>query len=291
MSLQISLLSPNLLAFMAVVQYKTVHGAAAAIYLTQTAVTQRIRSLERQLKITLFIRTRRGMVLTQEGEALLHYCQAAKSLEGEALAHIQETGTETEVELTISAPTSVMHARIIPACMPIMRIFPNLLMRFDVDNSDNLDEKLRAGETDLVILKEDYLRAEMQHKKLVAEEYVLVCSAKWKGRALKNIIKNERIIDFDHADKMTFDYLKEYHFFNDAKHSRYFMNHTENLAAMVAEGIGYSALPKEFTKLFINDQKLMILNHGKTLDIPLVLAWFDRPEPPRYFSAVIKAIG
>ncbi|PJB09950.1 MAG: LysR family transcriptional regulator, partial [Gammaproteobacteria bacterium CG_4_9_14_3_um_filter_38_9] len=85
-----SLLSPNLIAFMAIVKHKTVHGAADAIHLTQTAVTQRIRSLEKQLKTTLFVRTRRGMVLTQEGEALWRYCMAAKSLEGEALARIQK---------------------------------------------------------------------------------------------------------------------------------------------------------------------------------------------------------
>ena len=119
-----SLLSPNLLAFMAIVKHKTVHSAASAIHLTQTAVTQRIRSLEKNLKITLFVRTRRGMLLTQEGEALLRYCIAAKALEGEALAHIQKTGLDTEVELTISAPTSIMRARIVPACLPIMKKFP-----------------------------------------------------------------------------------------------------------------------------------------------------------------------
>lgn len=41
-----SLLSPSLEAFLAVVRHKTVHGAAATIHLMQTAVTQRIRSVE-----------------------------------------------------------------------------------------------------------------------------------------------------------------------------------------------------------------------------------------------------
>ena len=52
-----SLLSPQLQAFLAVANCKTVHGAAANIHLTQTAVTQRIRSLERLLKTTLFLST------------------------------------------------------------------------------------------------------------------------------------------------------------------------------------------------------------------------------------------
>jgi LysR family transcriptional regulator (chromosome initiation inhibitor) len=285
-----SLLSPQLLAFVAIVEHKTVHGAAASIHLTQTAVTQRIRSLEAQLKATLFVRTRRGMLLTQEGEALLRYCQAVKSLEGEALAHIQKTGIETEVELTISAPTSIMSTRVVPSCLPIMQTFTNLLMHFDVDDIEERHEKLRAGLADLVILREDDLRPEMEYKQLLPEEYVLVCSPKWKGRRLKEIIENERIIDFDQTDRVTFDYLKQYDLLDLSQPSRYFVNRTENLALMVAAGIGYTTLAKEFAKPYIDAHELIMLNHGRTLNISLVLAWFDRPEPPKYFSAVIKSI-
>ncbi|PIZ04055.1 MAG: LysR family transcriptional regulator [Gammaproteobacteria bacterium CG_4_10_14_0_8_um_filter_38_16] len=285
-----SLLSPNLIAFMAIVKHKTVHGAADAIHLTQTAVTQRIRSLEKQLKTTLFVRTRRGMVLTQEGEALWRYCMAAKSLEGEALARIQKTGTETEIELTISAPASMMHSRVLPACLPIMEKFPNLLMHFDVDDIDERHEKLRAGLADLVVLRDNDLRPEMQHKVLHPEEYVLVGSVKWKGRRLRDIIKNERIIDFDQTDTVTFDYLKQHGLFDQAQHSRYFANRTDNMALMVANGIGYTTLAKEFAKPYVDSNALIILNQAKTLNISQVLAWFDRPEPPKYFSAVVKAI-
>lgn len=285
-----SLLSPNLLAFMAIVKHKTVHGAASAIHLTQTAVTQRIRSLEKNLKVTLFVRSRRGMSLTQEGEALLRYCISAKALEGEALAHIQKTGLDTEVELSISAPTSIMRARIVPACLPIMKNFPNLLMHFDVDDAEDRHEKLRAGLVDLVILRQEHLRPEMQHKILHPEEYVLVGSAKWKGRRLKDIIQNERIIDFDKTDTVTFDYLKHYDLFDEANHGRYFVNRTENLALMVSSGIGYTTLAKEFAKPYVDNQELIILNNAKTLNISQVLAWFDRPEPPKYFSAVLQAI-
>ena len=70
-----SLLSPRLIAFLAVAQCKTVHRAADKIHITQTAVTQRIRALEHSLKTTLFIRTRKGMNLTPEGEVLLRYCR------------------------------------------------------------------------------------------------------------------------------------------------------------------------------------------------------------------------
>src|SRR4051812_25265264 len=97
-----SLLSPQLEAFLAITKYKTVHGAARELGITQTGVTQRIRALEFQLSTTLFIRSRKGMAPTTEGQALLRYCQAARDLEGEALAKIQHAATKTEVRVAVT---------------------------------------------------------------------------------------------------------------------------------------------------------------------------------------------
>ena len=51
---------------MAIVRQGTVHGAAGELHLTQTGVTQRIRAIEQKLETTLFLRSRKGMKLTQE---------------------------------------------------------------------------------------------------------------------------------------------------------------------------------------------------------------------------------
>lgn len=70
MKKNLALLNPNLEAFMAVAEYGTVHAGARAIHISQTAMTQRIHTLEQKVKTTLFIRTRQGMHLTSEGESL-----------------------------------------------------------------------------------------------------------------------------------------------------------------------------------------------------------------------------
>ena len=49
--------------------------AAEALYLTQSAVSFRIRQLENQLKVNLFIRSRHNIQLTEAGERLLPYAQ------------------------------------------------------------------------------------------------------------------------------------------------------------------------------------------------------------------------
>ena len=285
-----SLLSPQLQAFVAVSQIKTVHGAALSLHLTQTAVTQRIRTLETSLKTTLFIRTRRGMQLTEQGEALLRYCHATKQFEGEALAVIQGAGIETEIELTITAPSSIMVSRVIPGCLPIMKAYPNLLIHFDVDDVELRHQKLRSGHSDFVIIREHHLAQEMQCKPLAPEQDVLVASYAWKGRSLQDIISNERIIDYDPSDQNTFDYLKKFDLFAQAQNSRYFVNRMESLAELITAGVGYSVLTKEFAQPYIDDKQLWVLNRSKPHAIQSVLAWYNRPEPSAYFTAIIDAI-
>ncbi len=286
-----SLLSPQLEAFIAIVKHKTVHGAAENICLTQTAVTQRIRALERMLKTTLFVRTRRGMNLTHEGKALYRYCIAAKELEGETLANIHGYDAMTNIELTIGASTSIMRSRVLPSCIPILKQFAHLYLHFISDDYEDKHQKLRSGTYDLAIIKEEQLSKEMRHKKLAEEQYVLVGSAKWKGRHLNQILEQEKIVDFNEQDEVTFNYLKKYQLFERANKNRYYANRTDNLAYLIASGVGYSTLAKEFAKPYVDSKEIIILNKGQVLNINPVLAWFDRPEPPAYFSAILNAIS
>ena len=286
-----SLLGPQLEAFMAIVQCKTVHGAADRIHITQTAVTQRIRALETKLRTTLFIRTRQGMKPTQEGEALIRYCQSAQLLEGQALANIQGAAIKSDITLTISGPSSLMRSRLVPACTSVLKKFPQLHIHFDIDDEEeNRPHKLKLGNADLAIVKPEYLAQEMKYKKLKPEQYILVAPYMWKNRKTKEIIANESIIDFSSSDQTTFNYLKQYDLFQYAKHARHFANRTEILASMVCDGLGYTTLVKEFAEAYFVNHRIIVLNQGKISQYDYLLAWYHRPEPPAYFTDLLKAM-
>lgn len=286
-----SLLSPALQAFIAVAKCKTVHGAADSLYLTQTAVTQRIRTLEIRLSTTLFIRSKRGMLLTPEGEALLRYCLAAQDLEGKTLAEINQAGADTEVSLSIMGPTSIMHSRVIPKCHDVLTRFPKLLMEYIISDTAHGNKYLKSAECQFTIIEQEALEPEFTYKPLKPEHYVLVCSSAWKKRTLKSILQKERIIDFNRYDKMTYHYLKKYQLYDFAKHDRHFVNRTDSLANMIAAGLGYGVLTHEFCEPYLNRGELIILNDGKVYENIMVLAWFERHEPSAYFTAIIDAIS
>ena len=290
MKKNLALLNPLLEAFMAVAKHKTVHAGARALHLSQTAMTQRISALEQKLKTTLFIRTRQGMYLTSEGEKLLRYCYIVSDFSDETLAEMMNAGIETIQRVKISGPSSIMISRIIPAGMKIMKKFPQLYITFDVNDTDYTIEKLRTGISQFAILKPEQITKDMETKLLAPEKYMLVCTNKWKGRKLHDIIKSERIIDFDESDQMTINYLQQYDLFKYAQADRLFVNRTESLSKMLIDGYGYGVLTKEFSKIFLENGDLITLNNGKAHDNSLMLAWYSRPEPPKYFLSIVDTI-
>lgn len=63
--------------FYTVANFKNITKASKFLYISQPAVTTSIKKLEEKLETTLFIRTKRGVILTKEGELLYEYIKNA----------------------------------------------------------------------------------------------------------------------------------------------------------------------------------------------------------------------
>jgi DNA-binding transcriptional LysR family regulator len=286
----VSLLGPQLDAFVAVARARSVRYGARELHITQTGVTQRIRVLERGIGATLFVRSRRGMTLTPEGQALLRYCEAARDLEGQALARIHGAGTRSEVRLSLTGPTSILRARIIPQCIPVLRALPDLLMTFDIVDLRGRADALRSGLAQLAVLSPEDVAREMDSKRLKPERYVLVASAAWRRRPLRDVLRGERIVDFDSTDDATHAYLRRFGLLEDARGERHFANNTEAVVDMFKAQLGYGVLTQEFARPFVERGELSVLNGGAVHENALALAWYPRATMPPYFARVLKAI-
>lgn len=79
--------------FLAVVDHGGFTAAAKATYVAQPAISLAVHELERELGAALFVRSRRGAVLTPAGEALVGPArQAARDVENAAAAVAEVTG-------------------------------------------------------------------------------------------------------------------------------------------------------------------------------------------------------
>lgn len=286
-----SLLSPTLQAFWAVSKKGTVQEASRSLGLTQTGVTQRIRSLESQLKTTLFIRSRKGMRLTKDGEALLQYVIGSSEIEGLALARIQKSAKTTIREVSIAGPSSVLRSRIILQSLTALKEFPELRFRYDLSDTDSNAEKLKSGICDFAIVEHHDVTKEMDSKILKPERYKVYVAASWKRRAFSEILTTEPIVDFDLNDKMTFNYLDKYKHKTKALKDRHFANNTDALLSMVGAGIGYSVLSEDFALPYVKNGLLVDTEPAQYLDYKVALAWYHRPELPLYMKTLIKILN
>lgn len=288
-----SLLSPSLEAFWAVVQKTTVQDASKILGLTQTGVTQRIRSLEKQLGVTLFLRSRKGMKLTHEGESLLHYVKVCRDQEGMTLAQLKSAARDHNIEISIAGPSSILRSRVIPNLLSVMKTHQNLRFKFQITDSENILELLKTGACEIGILEQSLVVNELDFKALKAEKYLLVGADKFKKKDIKYLVQNEPIVDFDSNDKMTLRFLEKYKLLGPTRSARHYVNNPDALSKMVSEGIGYSVIPEAFLNLHNENKsqkRLSNLLPGKFLDCQFAAAWYPRHQIADYFKTVLNCL-
>ena len=281
--------NPHLVAFEAVSRLGTMHAAAHELSVTQTAITQRIKALEKELSLTLFLRSRKGISLTSEGKALLLFCQSSRELEGQFFSQVKGDYRQ-EVELTLVGPTSAISTRVAHNVQSLYFKYPFLKLHLQSDDHTNIVDMIRRGEADLGVVHPSKVPNEMDSKLLKPDKYLLVASPKWKGRKLVEILNNERIIDFYESDLTTKNYLNEFDLLKEVKRERLFINENEALIHMFMAGVGYGTLTESVASSYINDESLIVLNKAQAMEDPLALVWYPRPSKMNYFDDLIRSI-
>lgn len=279
----------GLQAFRAIVETGTVHSAADRLSLTQTAITQRLKGLENSLGLTLFLRSRRGMTLTEDGQALLQYCRSVEHLEGAFLSRISGQ-KKSDVSLTIVGPTSAISSRIVENCEPLYSKYPHLRLHLRSDDHANRVDLVRRAEADLAIVSPEEVPNEMEGKVLKPDRYLLVASSKWKGRRLHEILESERIIDFYESDPTTKNYLRKFELLSHVKRGRLFVNENEALISLFSQGVGYGTLTESVAEPHLKSGRIITLNRGQSMEDGLALVWYPRPQKPDYFADLVRAI-
>ena len=286
-----SLLSPTLEAFWAVVRKGTVQDASKILGLTQTGVTQRIRSLEKQLKTTLFMRSRTGMKLTAEGEALLHFVKSSNDLQGMALSKIQRASSVNIIEVSISGPPSILRSRVIPHLSTITKKSPQLRFSIDLTHPKSSLEKLKTAACDFIALEQHEVTREMDSKKLKSEKYGFFGPASWKNRKPTDFLKNENLIQIENFSQATSHFLEKYDLKTKIHNYRHSINDIDAALSMAAAKIGFCVSPIELADTFIKKNQLIQLAPNYFYEKKISLAWYPRPEMSEHFKAIIQIIN
>lgn len=138
-------------AFLAVARLGNLTLAADRIGLTQPALTKTIRRLEAELGAKLFVRTARGMALTDLGELFMGHARAIEShwMQAREEADARTSGEITDLRI---AAGSAYHMRIVPLLIRALSAeFPETRFQVDVDVAATSLPRLTSGELHLLL--------------------------------------------------------------------------------------------------------------------------------------------
>lgn len=145
-------LDPGLLAtFLAVLEHGRISAAARAEHLSQPAITDRIRRLERSLGAPLFTRSVHGVTPTAAGERLAVHARAHRQLLAAAAADVGERGTGGELAL---AASTTIAAHVLPPVLARFRALePAVRLRLTIANTAEVVAGLGAGRVALGLVE------------------------------------------------------------------------------------------------------------------------------------------
>ncbi len=138
--------------FVAAAEAASVSGAARALSISQSSVTEAIQSLEEDLGVTLFDRRARGLDLTHKGSLFLrHATQILGDVSNARMAFAEDAGQATG-RLSLGVTSLVAGYVLSDILSRFRRAHPQVDVSAIEDNGEYLQHLLIGGELDVAVL-------------------------------------------------------------------------------------------------------------------------------------------
>jgi LysR family pca operon transcriptional activator len=141
----------HLQCFLGIARQRSVIKAAAALSITQPAVSKTIRELEDLLGVALLERRGRGVALTRFGEVFLRYAGASVTALRQGIDSITQARTKGGMTIKVGALPTVS-TRVMPLAVSLFKQEnTGTLVRVVTGDNSVLLSQLRTGDLDLVV--------------------------------------------------------------------------------------------------------------------------------------------
>lgn len=125
--------------------------ASKQLFISQSAVSQSIKVLEKKLNQTLFIRSTKKVQLTPEGEILLKHIEPAINLIQKGENQLLEANTLNGGQLRIGASDTICRYYLVPYLNKFHKAYPNVHIKVTNQTSIECAHLLENGQVDFII--------------------------------------------------------------------------------------------------------------------------------------------
>jgi len=232
--------------FVEIARRGSVSRAAEALFVTQPALSARLKSLESQVGAQLFVRTGRGVRLSEAGHAFLPYAQRALEAVSEGHRLVGEVARGGAGELALGAAPAVS-TYVLPAILERFHLeHPNVRLAVRTGHSEEVLDLVLHEQVQIGLVRA-LRHPEIESVPLYEDELVLVANPAHRFAAAGEIAVEE----MSEEQLILFDRTSSYHdlssaFFREAGVVPRGVMELDNIDAtkkMVRQGLGVALLP------------------------------------------------
>lgn len=282
-------------------------GAAERICLTQSAVSQRIGKIERELGTPVFERGTRPIRLTKEGEYFVGVERCIRQLRAERDRYFEDLREGLHGHIRVGSNPCRTSTLLLPTLTAFMETYPDVTIDLVETESADMAEALASGEVDFGLTLSTRVTPEMEHR-ILARERVFLAVPHGHRLAAKGTQPDSAADPMPTADFADFagepfvliDHGLKFHEQYFALCRRYGVEPKVILEAdamsvvheLVAQGIGCSLVPEEVAYCTRNApcRPAYFDLAGETAENPVEVVWMRERYLPKAAETFISML-
>lgn len=174
--------------FLAVTREGNISAAAQSLHLSQPSLSRQLKELEEELGVTLFLRGRRRIELTEEGLILRKRASEMMQLMELTESEISEVKNDISGTLSIGAGESRSMRRVTAVFKRLKDEYPNIRLNVVSGDTEDLQDRLDRGLLDFALIFTDFDKEAYHYLTLDEKEIFGVIMRKDCDLAEKEVI-------------------------------------------------------------------------------------------------------
>lgn len=280
---------------LAVVDEGTFDAAAAALHVTPSAVSQRVKALEQRTGRVLLMRTK-PVRPTESGEVVVRFARRLARLERDARTELgmSEAGEPTRLSIAVNADS--LATWFLPA---LTRVPRELRLCFELrrEDEDHTAALLREGVVMAAVTSLPDPVAGCSVRALGRMRYLAVADPDFAGRWLGagtgagvgELIADAPVVAFDRNDDLQDEFVRGHGGGPGASVLRHFMPTSEGFVDAVVAGLGWGMVPEVQAEPLLRAGRLVRLAPEGIVDVPLFWQQWKLDFPA--LAAVAEAVA
>ncbi len=268
--------------FLKIAEYENITKAAQDLFLAQPHLTRQLQNLENELGVTLFVRDKKRLHITDEGIFLKHQAEQILGLVQKTKDQISEMGNGVSGTLYIGAIETVGTIFLPKWISEFKNLYPKVHYNLWSGNSSDVIERLEKGLLDIGLVRAPFDTDEFDSFPILDEKWIVIINkdhpiANNKRRfvSLEELSNEELLVPTQRINEVS-------GWFSSKKLQSNIVcgfSPLMNAIVLAEKNLGIAILPESCKKMLISD-KLIVKELSENMVSTVSFIWKKQYELP-----------